>query len=482
MSLALTLICALILLFGAFVGFIRRPRNTIVRLVTLLLAAIGAFFGAKPLAKMLGGVLTDNLSDTLGSSGELVNSLLGSEAFADSVELVVQMLLAPIAFLLLYIVLKVLTLILYKIICVMLGKREKSGCLMRVVGALIGALCGLIGVIVLITPVCGYLTLADTMLGAVMSEEDRAAMPAETAEIFDLADAPLAGGLYDLVGDKLFAELTSAKWNGEKISLMSEVQGVLNFVDHIRTLGDTGVDQYGETQLEAMNALAEDVDNSYLLSHLGAGMLSGASNAWLESGEFMGMTRPQMGENVDGLLGGFLTVFSTATAENIGEDLDCFADVFGLFVNHDLFAKLGEGSDIGGFVTTLVSGGAVSELYDVLDAHPRMKPVKDAIADTGMRVMMQSLGLPEDLRESHGALLEDMSAVIKLAADENGNIDKNKLQAELGTTLQAHNVQVSDEATQLIADGFIGEFTPEEVTTLSQDEMVDRLAVRFHAA
>jgi hypothetical protein len=66
--------------------------------------------------------------------------------------------------LLLYIVLKILTFIPYKIICAILGKRKRSGCLTRLLGALVGLACGLIGVIVLITPVCQLLSGGEGVL------------------------------------------------------------------------------------------------------------------------------------------------------------------------------------------------------------------------------------------------------------------------------------------------------------------------------
>ncbi len=478
-ALGLTLICVLFLLFGAFFGFIRRPRNALVRLITLLFTALTAFLLAKPVVGMMSDAVLASYEAELMEIPVLSQYIASNPDFYDTVGSVAQMLLAPIAFLVLYIVLKIVSWIIFKIVCAILGKKKKkSGCLSRLLGALIGALCGLVGVVVLITPICGYTRLMDTMVSAVTEEND----VAELEEVFAVGYDGLAGGLYDLVGDKIFQGLTTARFGEDKVCLGDEAEVLCGVIGTFQDLGGVAVSEYSVEQMNAIKKMADSFENSYFLSHIGSALLCDASNAWLAGETYMGVVRPSLSENVDGLVDGFLTVFSTSTPDNIGSDMDCFASIFSLLIEHDLFAYLGEGTDIQNFVVKLMGNGIVEEFYDVLNAHPRMKPVKLAISDTGMRVLMQSIGMPEDIGASHGALLEDISSAIKNVSDGTGNINNQTLQAELNGVFAEHNITLDAGTTQLIADGFVDEFTAEEIQTLSQQQMIDRLIARFTGA
>ncbi len=482
MGLILTAVCVVLLGFGALMGLLRHPRNSLVRLGTLLLSALIAFFAAKALTKKLGGMLVDVLMEQIASDGALSAYMQENATFAEGMTTVCQMMLAPIAFLLLYIVIKLIMLIPHAIICKILkkavDKKKKRGCLSRLVGVPVGILCALVGVVVLITPICGYTEMVGELMEATATDGESGVQE----EITEIADAPLAGELYDLVGEKLFRGLSTAKWDGDKLCLGDEVDTLVSLMTHFDAIGNTQGADYGDAQTQALSGIADDVSNSSLLSHLGSALLSDASVAWLEGREFLGTARPNMGESFDGLLNGFFEVFSTSDADNIGGDLDCFAKIFELLNKHELFALLGDSSNTEGFVTKLMSGGIIDEFYAVLDAHSRMLPVKNALADTGMRVFMQQLGTPDDLKQTHGELLNDMGASIKNVTDEEGNVNKEAFQTELTTVFAEHNVDLNEETTRLITDGFMNEFTPEELKTLSQEEIVDRMIERFTQA
>ena len=479
-SSGLTLLCLVMLLFGAFCGFIRRPRNAFVRLCTLLLTALVAFLLAKPAVAIAGSTLLSAYEAQLAQIPVLSQYIASNPDFYGTVSGLAQMLLAPIMFVVLYAVLKIISWIVFKIICTVLGKKKKkkSGCLGRLLGALVGALCGLVGVVVMITPICGYTRLVGTAVSAVTEPGELG----EVEEVLAVGYEGIGSTLYDLVGEKLFRSLTTARFDDDKVCLVDETDALCGMVGAFRELVSVPVAEYSVEQMTAIQAVADSFENSYLLSHMGSALLSDAANAWLSDEAYMGLGRPSLGENVDGLVNGFLTVFSTSTPENIGADMDCFASVFTLLIEHDLFSLLGEGADIQNFVVKLMSGTIIEEFYDVLNAHPRMKPVKLAIADTGMRVMMQSLGLPEDIATSHGALLEDISTVIKAVSDGAGNINVDALQAQLDNVLADHNINLDAGTTQLIADGFADEFDPEELKNLSQQEIIDRLIARFNGS
>ena len=117
MQLILTAICLFFLIMGFLFGFVRRSRRTLFRLITLLVCVLGAFLLAKVSMKFAGAPLIAALKDALQGQPEIAAFLTGSPDFADSLLNVVQMLTAPILFALLYVLLKIVTWILFKILC-----------------------------------------------------------------------------------------------------------------------------------------------------------------------------------------------------------------------------------------------------------------------------------------------------------------------------------------------------------------------------
>ena len=121
----------------------------------------------------------------------------------------------------------------------------------------------------------------------------------------------------------------------------------------------------------------------------------------------------------------------------------------------------------------------MGEIYQILDANPRMKPVKAAIIDTGMRVMLEQLGVSEELQENHGELMENIVNVAQDAVKEDGTLDADVLNNGLQNALQENEIEVSDEVVQIVADGIADTFTAEELEDLTVDELVDKLIDRF---
>ncbi len=471
-------VCLLILLLGVLAGFLRRTNRALVRLITLVFCAAGAFLIAKFGVKKLGASAVESLVGQLVENPDLVAYVENNPEFVDLLVSLCTALVAPILFLVCYVILKAITLIIYKIICWVFHVKKKPRVLGRTGGALIGLACGLIGVLVLVTPVFGYVHMADHVLGELPVSEEDSTM-AQVNTVTEICDTPVAATVYNVLGDTLFAELTSVKWNDEKIVLTDEIDTVVVVVDSFSVLKQNSMENYGDAEIEAVSNMTTAIGESPLFSNLGSGLLAGASNAWLRGDSFLGISKPQITENVGTMLDGFLKVFSTSNAENFGDDLKTFSDLFAVLIKHDLFGAATQTEN--DFATQLTAVGVINEVYATLDANPHMQPVKKAIADIGVRIMMSSLGVPADLRETHGEMMKDIAEALKQLADENGNMDATELKNELKSIVGAHEVEVSDSALQLVADGFAAEFTSEEMNTLTQSEIVDRLTERFNS-
>ncbi len=461
-----------ILGFGAFWGFVRKLKRTLLRLVTLLLAFGGAFLLVEIIGKSVGRYIVSLLQPVLGDS---VATILSQPEMALVVDALCEMIAAPILFLIAYMVLKVVTWIIYKFIAVLLGIKGPRLC-GRLTGALAGVLCGMVGLVVFVTPVFGYMTLANDVLKQLSPEAQGEQQPNVLEQMME---APVAKQSYQLVGRHMFRSLTTVDFEDGKINLQEEASAVISIWEDATTLTGASFEQYSEREAQALKKMAADVGTSKIVSTVVASFLSDASESWLNGEQALRISKPNMGEDVQGIADAFLTVFCSATPTTLAQDLGTFADAFGVLVEADLFTV---GTGNADFVTRLVSEGVVNKLYIVLDANPRMAPIKTAIRDTGVRVMMTHLGAPETLREDHSDMLEDMANTLKSVTKSDGTIDQAALSAGIHEVMNGYEVTVNEEASQLIAEAMVEYLTPEEIQTLSSEQLADKLAERFVAA
>ena len=479
----------LILIVNALVGLFRGMGKALLRLVTLVLALVGAFLLAKFGSSIMAERLVQMLEEAVASNPNFAAFLQDTPVVGQSVGVLAQMLAAPILFWACYVLLKMITWPLFAILSAIFchksqKKKRKPFPFRRLIGAALGLVAGCIGVLVFVTPVMGYTALFSETISQAQSL-DSAAPQLGLGEYNDkylapAATTPVASALYDGIGSKLFDNLTEVPWGDTTATLKGEWFAVVDLVENAATLGASPVAEYGEKQSAAVHAMAADIGESRLLSALGSGALNGIANAWLSDQSFAGIGKPDLGdESVEIILDGLLRVFATTTPELIDEDMDFFADIFDLFIKYQMFAKMGEGTGSDDLVSHLATSGFLAEARMLLVGNERMEPVVVAISDAGMRLLVRQLGDPAQYLEQHSGLMNQISDELKKAVGEDGKLDTGVLTQELNQVLAEHEVSIPEDATQIIAEGLSDEFTGEELTNLSVEEITDRLIDRF---
>lgn len=483
MELILLAVCALILISNVFVAFVRGTRKSLLRLLTAVIAVVIAFFLSRAIAASFGTEIALWMKTTLGGDPNFAPMFEGEAGADKALGVLVQMLVAPLLFLVLYCVLKAVLIVLYWILsAVTRPETKKRGG--HLVALPIGLLMALIGILVFITPVMGYLDVASatvTELDTGESIEEVKELAAYNAEFaLPALETPVVSSLYNIVGEKLFDGLAQGKWDGAELHLKAELVALGKVAGNVQQLGAVPTEQYGEAECAAVSALAENIGSSQMLSILCAGVLNTASNHWLEGESFLGVLPPDMGANGNMLLDSFLQVFATSSRENLGEDLDFFADAFTLVVRYDLLASVGS-ADENELAELITDSGLLSDMQDLLATHPRMKPVGTALIDIGMRSALHAMGLPEDLEQSHSEMLTEITTVLKeIPTNEDGSINEEALAEDLTTVFESHEIEVSESVVTLVAHGVADHFTKEELEELSTEELVGKLAERFH--
>lgn len=489
MQVLVLLVVLFIVLLNALFGLIRGLNRSAVRFGTLVIAAVGAFFLARWLGGVVGAKALTAFETALLSNPEFAATLQNAPEVKEAVVAVVHMLVAPILFLALYAILKLITLILYRVLlgCFMIeGPKNRIIC--RLGGVLMGILSGVIGAVVFLTPVLGYTETVSHALsvigeGSTDEEEDSMASLYSYNEEFlaTAADGPLVCVLYDTAGARLFGSLTTVTWNEQEVKLENEMDAILSVGTGISSLSKTPIHEYGAAEQAALSRMSKAVGESPMLSAFATGTLRAAAQSWLEGKTFINTERPASGDNGDVILNAFLEVFSTETTETFSKDLDSFSELFGLLVKHDMFALLAEDAEEGAFVDKLATSDFMDEADALLARNDRMTPVSESFHDVGMRLLVRELGLPADYAEDHPELMDQMATHLREAVEDHA-VNEDALAADLKVLMQNEQISITDSAVELIAGGFADLFTVEELETLTNEQITARMTDRLEAA
>ena len=485
MGAILIIVSLVILLSNVLFGALRGTGRSTLRLGTLVVAVFLAFFLATGLASAMSGLLAPVLEDLLSSNETLAEFVQTNPEMPALIRALSEMLVAPILFLICYMLLKLLTFILYFILRKVLRIKgaRKAGSFLG--GAGVGLVIGLIGLVVFATPVVGYADFADRTVTALADDGENTAV-GELAEydqdyIKPMAQTPVARLAYVVVGDTLFDSLTTTEWNGADTSLETEWFAIVNIVGDAEVLTEKPIAEYGPQESEAIHTMIAHIGESRIVTYLGGNTLSGMAQAFLDGRPFFGIEAPAMEDaNAQLILNGLLRVFATTTPELFESDLELFADLFDLLIKHRILAAFteGEGGDAD-FVERMVFSGFLDEVNALIRSSERMRPVSVAIGDVGMNILIDQLGLPEEYRENHAQLMDDMSVALQEAVSDDGMISVEKLQAGLNEAFADSGVEITESTAEVIANGLSEEFTPDELKDLTVDQITDRLIERF---
>lgn len=494
MQLYLLIAALLILVVDMLFGFGRGFGKSTVRLITQVASAVIAFFAAKSLAKAFSGVGQGYLVTFLQSNETLKTFFADNPEALDSVCLLAAGLVAPLLFFVLYLLIKFLTLIVYAIVCKIFGigvkAEDETGRRYRPMGSRLlgmgmGVLAGIVGITVLVIPLVGYVDYASDVItemsesGISESEEIR---QIDEQVMTPVKNTPVVSLLFNTLGEPVFDGLTTTKYGSDSVILKNETSAMFRTVKEAKALSGKEISAYGEQEANTLRLISAEMGNSVILRHVGSSVLRDLSAKWLAGEPFLGVSMPAVNENATLVLIGCLQMFSTSDPDNIGADLNSFADVFAVLIKYDVFSGISGGTASEEFLTQLNSSGFLSEMSAVIRSAPRMKPIYDAITNVGMWYMIAELGSPSEYLETHPELMEDMSGAVRSLYDEEGNVDKEAFARNVSAILAENDVTVSDAAVDLIADGIADHFTKEEVESMNDKEIVDALVERFGSA
>lgn len=354
-----------------------------------------------------------------------------------AIEGLVQIIATPFVFVTIYFFLWILVGAIVGSVVRSLEKGKSSVAIYKnkAIGALIGAVCAVVLVVVYLMPLVGFTGMVTEVmdtLGDVEVSEGEALIPLEETDretIRQIANVPALSIPRQLGGEALFRAATTARLDGEKLSLTGEIgmitktaTVVLPLIEDMENLDEADVAVLQET-------LPGAFENSALLRVLGAEALAGFSNAWLEGKTFLTVEKPEMEGVGNIVIDSALVLFKDTTKDTI------VSDIRGL--TPALSAALA--------VSKLENGGEISDILDALADCADSPEIKSLIMTAGVGILADSLGLYNDKEEIYASYAEGLAAL------STSSLTEEEMRGEIVALNDKYAVTMTDDEVAALA-------------------------------
>lgn len=369
-TIALIVIAAflVILILGFLIGLARGFNKSLVRILLLAASIVGAFF-LTPV--VTGAVIEMDISgfginiggETMSNLGEVLRSLLnqvpaiqdisGTDAFAVIMNVVPQMIVNIVMFVVLFYLIRLVTLIIYWIIAgIAFSKKKTEGKNKhRLLGSLVGVIQNFLVFVVLLIPVYGSInlvatvetivtqetesssstaatTLTDEHYSVLMAEDEEETAEEDTIvttlkkvnEVVDICKntwvMKMLGTIkVDALCEGVFDKLSTVEKDGEKYVLKDEISNVATLYVDYKDIAEVGFDLTNEESVQAFKKLIKDCFNSKLTADLINEVIPKAIEKWNAGQNFAGIAKPTLG-NYDSVLDSLFDELVIAANEN----------------------------------------------------------------------------------------------------------------------------------------------------------------------
>lgn len=258
-------------------------------------------------------------------------------------------------------------------------------------------------------------------------------------------------------GDLLFGELTKVEYNGKSYQLAHEVKTATKLIVCVQTLSGTEMENWTQTQVDAMKSLGEAFGQSELLPQLTLSLINTANENWTEGKPFLGLEKPQLGEVFQPSLDLMLNTFATGTEEDLKNSITTVTNVMELLHENDAFNALASDEGADAALELLGQENLREELTGLLQADNNLRVCVPEMFRVSIRITQEKFGL-ESVDE---ILLDIADAINTVKANPQADTLEQK-RALLAEGIQAlsvkHHLEVPATATQYVAAFLIEQF------------------------
>ncbi len=413
---------------------------------------------AGPISGLTENIMTSVLGDTLDKIATY------SPTTMSLVQQLPVALIAPLLFIVIFLLLSLITWIIFRFIKILLPK--KSSLLFRLLGCVAGALTSLIGVYAVLIPLLGMVGMGHCAMQALAqaksAKNDGLASTIAQVEQIDTtilgpAVCNFTSDLFTDEGDSaLYRALTKIKLGEETASLGEEVKLVSGTAsDALSFIGSLPegfkLSDLNAQQIASLHTLTQDIDNSTLLKNICAEWISSMAQVWQDGQPFFGIADPAANTKIKPIAHTLYGFLSTTNAELLVNDLNTFLGLLEVLTEHGMLDMQNQAS----LLETIGNETFVNDLIATLDQNKRLcNTIADLIASmTGAWAAgTDYMGMAKP--EVNELLTPVMQEVFSILSTTNGELlqdDLNTLVDIVGT-LRKHDLMNTETPGSQIGD------------------------------
>ena len=440
---------------GAFLGLARRWKKALLRFGFVVVELVSAILLS---AKISSCIPPEAIIDFLNGIDPLIGDLITN---VPSLLALAFGLVRPIFFIAAFIVLSLVSLILYFICSLFLSYKpnEKD---YPMAGMLIGAVQGLLVALVLVSPVIGYISLADQAVASYKSVAGEE-VPRKLATIHEKYVKPVKNhpfvGLASTVTEPIFNAVVSFDIGDEAFKPSDELHILLAGYKNVRVLSAQSPEKYGAAEKAAIKNIAALFDDSVLVSNIGAEVLSAMATKWQAGESFIGIEPLDAGDDFAVIIDSLYTIFSTSTAETLRQDMVTIGDFLILMVDYKVTDLLGGDGDVLAKITTVnpsTNKTFIKAAIELLDTNPHMALLRTSFTKLGANLLGNQLGSSAEIRENYGDMVTNVVDILKSTEGATNEAKIEALTPTIKEELLKNDIDLSaevvDEASRFLLE------------------------------
>lgn len=465
-SLAMLAILGLFVIITALIGLGRGLKKTLGSLVVTIISVIVVLLLMMLVVKPFvldSGIITDAATGLLADSD--LSDILEMPSVSDALGYYIYMLLAPFAFIVLFIAVRILLGIIMLIVRRFIPILNNiPGVAKRLGGLGVGALNGFIWCLILFMPLLGTVNVVNTVLTTMdvpaaeetveagnvtmLSSEQTSEMDEITQYISPLVESGAGKVLLSCGGELLYDSVAGADYYGERVTLSNEAKVIISTVNDISTVGEDD-----NMAVVAVDAVVNAIGGSPIIKNLAAELVSGAAEAWNKGETFMGVEKISLGEMFDPTMDVVLGILETESRETIYEDLQSISGFIHAVDDHGMLDQSGEGDSM---IDAFGEAGMFTDLLAPIENNDRMVAVVDEINAFAVRIFTSNMGMASDHQVVYDNLMNSLAGTVNQYADNMISYDEAK--AAITDALCKYGIVVNGEETDNLVNAMLDEF------------------------
>ena len=490
-------VIALLAFSGALIGLWRGFMRQMVRSITVLVSAIvsyaligvgysyfDSFFEGKSIADIevwvrnLGIIPADfDLSWMYNLDAAMLKTLL---------QLPVSLVVMPLLFVVCFTAISSLTMILYKVICILSGFRSyHNSKATRFFGMLLGLVQGVAVSGVLLMPILGITTIARdsvTLLNNRAPDEYVTDVYTDAYNTYVTSVSEnRAIKLYGKLGfNKMYEGIATVELNGENFNMTEIVPGVVELTANVLELRGMDVKYLTPENEAVIRSMIKSIEGNPYFTNLISSAVRTLSIAYTD-GKYIIPVNPPF----DTIVNSSISVFHDSNAQTLIADVNTFSEIFFILARDGVFASFDyDANHMLDTLTTRDENGetTVSKVIAVIKANERTKNLVTIVTRLSVTVMSQKTGITEESIQTYDNIKTSINTDI-LTIDKNTFETKeeyvNELSEALDTTLKNNEIELEREIVDTMAEYIADNYS--DTVEISDEEASDIILSYYDA-